>query len=487
MLLLLLATSAFLQLTEGVDITQEWTKYYSATGAEVLLRSMVPYDHDESYFVCGYGAGSFVDNSTQVGMIDAILAKLDASGNLLWSHQFGTTDDDYAESVAVRHNRIYVVGNTRGVMPGQENAGWADGFIKAFDISGNEAWTIQFGSNQDDYPRVVKTSHVGHVVVAGYTYGGLYSRVTAGAGDMFVVMYASNGNRIWRAQRGSSGNEFAWAMDLDTSQDVYIAGDTTGNLDGQTLVGSEDMFLMKFRGNDGTWLWTITKGGTASDRGRALWVSSQIFLLVDTKSTLYGSEVSNSTWDVALIKYDLDGNEISGAQVGSASEIYGYDLKPGFAGGWFAAARLNPTSESVPTHFAVLKFDESLAHEYTFSAGCTDGTSLGWVVEPHWNYPLMAAGYTNCALAPGSDGPTDGNYDMFLTKFVPGSPTTSTTTAAGDSSTSTGDGTTVSSDNTDGSQAPGNATSTLPDGISTDSSISAFAGGVVLFLLASQV
>ena len=56
---------------------------------------------------------------------------------------------------------------------------------------------------------------------------------------MFVVMYASNGNRIWRAQRGSSGNELAWAMDLDTSNDVYIAGDTSGDLDGQTLVGSE--------------------------------------------------------------------------------------------------------------------------------------------------------------------------------------------------------------------------------------------------------
>eukprot|EP00439_Symbiodinium_sp_Y106_P063642 s719_g9.t2 len=98
---------------------------------------------------------------------------------------------------------------------------------------------------------------------------------------------------------------------------------------------------MKFRGNDGTWLWTITKGGTASDRGRALWLSSQIFLRVDTKSTLYGSEVSNSTWDVALIKYNLAGNEISGAQVGGASEIYGYDLKPAFAGGWFAAAHPN--------------------------------------------------------------------------------------------------------------------------------------------------
>ncbi|CAE7772001.1 unnamed protein product [Symbiodinium sp. CCMP2592] len=430
MLLPFLATSAFLHLTESVDITQEWTKYYSATGAEVRLRSMVP-DHDENYFVCGYGSGSFLDNSTAVGMIDAILAKLDASGNLLWSRQFGTGDDDYAESVAVRHSGIYVVGNTRGVMPGQENAGWADGFIKAFDISGNEAWTVQFGSSMNDYPRVVKTSHIGHVVVAGHTYGGLYNTVTAGAADMFVVMYASNGNRIWRAQRGSSGNEFAWAMDLDTSNDVYIAGDTSGNLDGQTLVGSE---------------------------------------------------VSNSTWDVALIKYNLDGTEISGAQVGGASEICGYDLKPAFAGGWFAAARFNPTSESVPTHFAVLKFDENLAHEYTFSAGCNDGTSLGWVVEPHWNGSLMAAGYTNCAVAPGSDGPTDGNHDMFLTKFVPGSPTTSTsTTSAGETST------TVSSVTADGSQGPGNATSTLPDGISTDSSMSAVAGSVVVFLLASQV
>ena len=52
MLLPLLATSAFFHLTESVDITErEWPKYYSATGAEVRLRSMVP--DDENYFVCG--------------------------------------------------------------------------------------------------------------------------------------------------------------------------------------------------------------------------------------------------------------------------------------------------------------------------------------------------------------------------------------------------------------------------------------------------
>src|SRR3989442_1678774 len=63
---------------------------------------------------------------TSAGSGDAFLRKYDASGNVLWTRQFGSSDFDQADNVAVDASGAYVAGVTAGAFPGQPSAGRAD-------------------------------------------------------------------------------------------------------------------------------------------------------------------------------------------------------------------------------------------------------------------------------------------------------------------------------------------------------------------------
>src|SRR2546425_1032036 len=87
---------------------------------------------------------------TSAGSGDAFLRKYDASGNVLWTRQFGSSDFDQADNVAVDASGAYVAGVTAGAFPGQTSAGSADAFVIKYDTSGNVLWTRQFGSSGYD-------------------------------------------------------------------------------------------------------------------------------------------------------------------------------------------------------------------------------------------------------------------------------------------------------------------------------------------------
>jgi hypothetical protein len=50
----------------------------------------------------------------------------------VWTTQFGSSADDYAQSVALdRAGRPFLVGGTLGVLPGQTSPGGRDAFVTA--------------------------------------------------------------------------------------------------------------------------------------------------------------------------------------------------------------------------------------------------------------------------------------------------------------------------------------------------------------------
>ena len=63
----------------------------------------------------------------------------------------GTGRFDEAFAVGVdTGGGVYVAGTTDGALPGQQSAGFADAFLRRYDLAGNEIWTRQFGTNDDD-------------------------------------------------------------------------------------------------------------------------------------------------------------------------------------------------------------------------------------------------------------------------------------------------------------------------------------------------
>src|SRR5256712_13715593 len=73
---------------------------------------------------------------------DAFVRKYDASGNLLWAHQFGSSADDWANWIAVDASGAYVAGVTvGGTLPGPTSGGSDDGVRRKYAARGNVAWS----------------------------------------------------------------------------------------------------------------------------------------------------------------------------------------------------------------------------------------------------------------------------------------------------------------------------------------------------------
>jgi hypothetical protein len=109
-----------------------------------------------------------------------------SDGTLLWSAVIGTTVEDIVNAVGVDDaGNVLVAGRTRGAFVGQ-NAGQTDVFVRAFDTSGAELWTRQFGNTGYDYVASVAAASDGDPVIAGQTTSSLGAALL-GTWDGYVV------------------------------------------------------------------------------------------------------------------------------------------------------------------------------------------------------------------------------------------------------------------------------------------------------------
>ena len=166
-----------------------------------------------------------------------------------WSvtKQFGTSSPDHAYGISTDiGGNVYVTGHTNGGLDGNTNAGSSDLFVVKYDNGGIKQWTQQLGTYSSEFVHGIATDTSGNVYVTGYTWGGLGGNTNVGSDDLFVVKYDSEGIKQWVQQFGSSSPDHAYGISADTGGNVYVTGSTSGGLDGNTSAGSNDFFVVKY-------------------------------------------------------------------------------------------------------------------------------------------------------------------------------------------------------------------------------------------------
>ena len=160
----------------------------------------------------------------------------------------GTSSHDYAYGVATDSSgNVYVAGNTQGGLDGKFYRGLTDFFVVKYNSSGTKQWTKQLGTSAAEIGHGIATDSSGNVYVAGYTFGGLDGNSNAGSSDLFVVKYNSSGTKQWTKQLGTSSDDEAYGVATDSSGNVYVAGITSGGLDGNSSsAGEENLFVVKY-------------------------------------------------------------------------------------------------------------------------------------------------------------------------------------------------------------------------------------------------
>jgi hypothetical protein len=192
---------------------------------------------------------SALPGQSSAGNSDAYVRKYDANGNVLWIRQFGTPAEDDLEGVAVDATGVYVAGSTAGALPGQASSGERDTFVRRYDPDGNVVWTDQFGTSNPDCSTVgcavrAATDGAGGVYLVGSTEGALPGQASAGGQDAFVRKYDASGNLVWAHQFGSPGNDALQGVAASIDK-LYGVGSTEGVLPGQASTGFVDAFIAK--------------------------------------------------------------------------------------------------------------------------------------------------------------------------------------------------------------------------------------------------
>ncbi len=225
-------------------------------------------DKSDHVYVVGSTAGDF-DGNTSAGPPDAFVLALAASGARRWSAQLGTAAADGASGVALdAQGSVFVVGYTGGALAGNTSAGGIDAFVAMYDASGAQQWVRQLGSEGNDYATAVAVDESGEIYVVGYTDDAV-SGTSAGLEDMFVAKYNAEGTQQWIQQYGATGRDYATSAAIDASGHVIVAGYTDGGLDGHSNAGYDDMFLVSFDSN-GFRIFTRQWGTSGYDVARAV-------------------------------------------------------------------------------------------------------------------------------------------------------------------------------------------------------------------------
>ena len=227
------------------------------------------------------------------GSTDAFIAKLDASGHLLWAHQAGSTSSDYGYGVAAAPDgSAYVIGyfrNTVDFDPGDETFNLTssnhDAFVWKLDALGGFVWAARLGGSGSDVGYAVAVTPSGNVVAAGSFQGtadmdpgpGTSNLTSAGGSDAFFSVLDPSGAFVWAGRMGGADADYPYAVAAGSDGSLYTAGYFDGSSDFDPGAGSfvlnsaggRDGFVAKLDAA-GNFVWASALGGPNNDFAEGL-------------------------------------------------------------------------------------------------------------------------------------------------------------------------------------------------------------------------
>jgi hypothetical protein len=369
--------------------------------------------------ICTVGSGS--------GTATATVTTVAVQCIIPWgTKQLGVAGADaWGQAVATDvSGNVFVAGYTNGGLDGNTQTGNYDFFVTKYNSSGVKQYTRQLGvAGTFTVGRAVATDASGNVYVAGYTYGGLDGNTLTGTGDFFVTKYNSSGVKQYTRQLGVAGaRSLGVSVATDASGNVYVAGSTNGNLDGNTLTGTGDFFVTKYN-SSGVKQYTRqlgAAGNSTSGDSVATDANGNVFVAGQTwgGGVLDGNTQTGHS-DFFVTKYNSSGVKQYTRQLGVVgADTYCSSVATDASGNVFVAGRtgggLDGNTQTGSSDFFVTKYDSSGVKQFTRQLGVPGGNIWGNSVATDASGNVYVAGST----VGGLDGNTKtGGTDVFATKY----------------------------------------------------------------------
>ncbi|EKR57125.1 beta-propeller repeat protein [Leptospira interrogans str. UI 12758] len=291
---------------------KQWTRLLGVAGIQTLARGITS-DNLGNVYTTGTTFGN-LDGQALSGTQDLFVTKYDGSGNKQWTRLLGVAGATTQANGISRDifNNLHVSGYTLGNLDGQALSGIQDLFVTKYDTGGNKQWTRLLGvAGQITQANGVAFDSSGNIYLTGRTSGNLDGQTLSGIQDLFVTKYDTGGNKQWTRLLGVAGvSTTAYGITSDSLGNVYTTGVTSGNLDGQALSGTQDLFVTKYdTGGNKQWTRLLGVAGQITQaNGIASDSSGNTYLTGRTSGSLDG-QILSGTQDLFVTKYDTGGNK----------------------------------------------------------------------------------------------------------------------------------------------------------------------------------
>ncbi len=394
---------------------------------QVTFGNAVATDSRGNVYVTGSTKGG-LDGNSLTGIYDFYLTKYNSDGVKLYTKQLGVADSDTVATAVTTdaNDNVYISGYTTGGLFGntKQTDSTHEVFITKYDKNGVKQFTRQLGVDGEKKIGIALAVDAnGNFFVAGYTTGALDGYSMTGTVDSFFSKYNSDGVKQFTRLLGVADKETrGYGVTTDAKGNVIVAGYTEGSLDGNTLSGSKDFFVAKYD-NNGVKQFTRQLGAVgAATVGTAVTTddAGDIFTVGYTEGSLDGN-ARTGTRDSFVTKYDPNGVKQFTRQMGAVGAITaGNEVATDSIGDVFIAGSTNGGLDGntlTGLHdFFVTKYSPRGVKQFTRQMGVAGRETYGNGVATDSIGDVFVAGSTNGGL----DGNTPtGAYDFFVTKFTP--------------------------------------------------------------------
>ena len=259
--------------------TFQWSTYFGGSGTEVpgyLVTDIAGniFINANSTSTSGLATSGAYQTSMAGGALDgdALFAKFNSSGSLVWCTYFGGANDDYGTGITIdSQSNLYITGSTGSSSNIATSGGYqtnfggtTDAFLAKFTESGTLIWSTYFGGSDLDNGTWLATDINNNVYMTGGTQsssgiattGSYQTSLVNGSSSSFLSRFNSAGTLEWATYYGPSDITTLTTVATSPDNNVYMSCNTTSSTGIATsgayqtsLAGSENGYLLKFNMN----------------------------------------------------------------------------------------------------------------------------------------------------------------------------------------------------------------------------------------------
>jgi hypothetical protein len=338
---------------------------------------------DGGYVVVG------VTRNTDGGDEDVYLVRLNAAGEVLWTHTYGGDDEDNGWCVREVEDGYVIAGYTKSF-----GAGGYDGYLIRTDAKGEVRWSRLYGGQTDDRCwGLVVTADGGHALIGETVVAETDAR------DVWLIRTNAKGDERWSRTYGGNADDRGFAI-VQAADDGFV-------LVGQTYsegAGDRDVYVIK-TDSTGEKVWSRTFGGTASDVGHGVDVAA------DSNFVVFGYTTSfaRSGDDPYLIKIDAAGDTLWTRVLDFPGVSHSITGAQGALGGLFLVGFTHDPMSKATAALLIHTDDDGRAAWSKQFLPTNTGQSFGYTVRATADGGCIFTGHTTERSA--------GELDLFVIKL----------------------------------------------------------------------